>query len=147
VVGGWRVGFRRVVAGRAEVGLLVLTTPDVLALGRPAASGRRTWAVVAAAAVVDRRVVAGAMVVAVVVVTVVVKSRGIQSERQQNAGGGWCFATLSGSRESHSSFWGDVVAERLGRTALPGHHMPESPSALSALRGSHNITLLMTFLS
>lgn len=80
VVEGWRVGFRRVVAGRVEVGLLVLTAPAVLVLGRPAVSGRRMWPVVAAAAVVYLRVVAGAMVVAVVVVTVVVKSLGIQSE-------------------------------------------------------------------
>lgn len=81
VAGGWRVGFRRVVAGRVKVGLLVLAAPTILVLGRPAKSWRRTWAVVAAAAVVYLRVVAGAMVVAVVVVTVVVKSLGIQSGR------------------------------------------------------------------
>lgn len=109
------------------MGLLVLAAPAVLVLGRPTASGRRTWTVVAAAAVVYLRVVAGAMVVAVVVVTVVVKSLGIQSETQQNAGGGWCFATLSGGRESCSGFWGEMAAERLGRMALPGYRMPKSP--------------------
>lgn len=86
VLGGWRVGLRRAVVGRVDVGLLVLTGAASLALGWPATSWCRTWAVVAAEAVVCLRVVAGAMVVAVVVVTVVVKSLGIQSGRQQRAG-------------------------------------------------------------
>lgn len=129
MAGGWRVGFRRVVAGRVEVGLLVLTAPAVLVPGRPTAPGRETWTAVAAAAVVYLRVVAGATVVAVVVVTVVVKSLGIQSGTQQNAGGGWCFATLSGGRESRSDFWGEMSAKKLTlrlphtqKKALPPWH-------------------------
>lgn len=132
MAGGWRVGLRRVVAGKVEAGLLVLAAPAVLVLGRPAASGRRTWTVVAAAAVVYLRVVAGAMVVAVVVVTVVVKSLGIQSETQQNAGRAGCFAALSGGRESRSGFWDEMAAERFGWTALPGYRTPKSPTALSS---------------
>lgn len=105
---------------------MVLPAPAILALGRPAASGRRTWTVVAAAAVVYLRVVAGAMVVAVVVVTVVVKSLGIQSETQQNAGRTRCFATLSGGRGSRWGFWGEMAAGRHGPTLLHAQK-PKSP--------------------
>lgn len=129
MAGGWRVGFRRVVAGRVEVGLLVPTAPAVLVPGRPMAPGRETWTAVAAAAVVYLRVVAGATVVAVVVVTVVVKSLGIQSGTQQNAGGGWCFATLSGGRESCSDFGGEMPAKKLTLRLL--HTQKKSPPTLA----------------